>query len=402
MTGLRADLDQFVGWVHHISTNGFGTLYGPTDAGPVSFGPVMGYIWGTLSLVQPAFATVADAADPATRILMKLPATLADYGIAALVWYALRDRPRWAAIGVAAVMLHPVVFYVSAWWGQYESIFMLLGLGAAVAAVSGRNGLAAALIAASLMTKPQAIPFLVPFAAWFWAMGGVREVAKAALIGAGVIALLWIPFIPSGGPVFYMNSVRDYSSGVFAILSLRAWNPWWLVQEVAGHGQFIADDVPFLGPLTLRHVGYLITAVLSVLIGIAVVRDPSPRRLCLALAASSFVFFTFMTQMHERYAYAAFVLLIPLLDIRAVRWIWLIFGTVLTFNLFSAAPATAAMQRLLPTMGTIPIIGSILLTIATLVLVRLAVRQARVECGSDLARPTEPYHDRNEIQGQAS
>ena len=69
-------------------------------------------------------------------------------------------------------MLHPVVFYVSAWWGQYDSIFVLSGLGALVAALNGRNGLAAALLAVSLMTKPQAIPFLVPFAAWFWATGG--------------------------------------------------------------------------------------------------------------------------------------------------------------------------------------------------------------------------------------
>lgn len=374
MTGLRDDLDQFVGWVHHIATNGFGTLYGPTDAGPVSFGPVMAYIWGALSVIQPMFATVADASDPGIRVLMKLPATLADYGIAALIFSVLRDRPRLAAIGVAAVMLHPVVFYVSAWWGQYESIYVLLGLGAAVAAIGRRNGLAAALVAAALMTKPQAIPFLIPFAAWFWANGGIREVARAALIGSAVIAVLWIPFIPAGGPAFYVNSVREYSSGVFAILSLRAWNPWWLLQEAVVHGDFIADDVPFFGPLTLRHVGYLVTAVLSVLIAIAVIRDPSPRRLFLALAASTFVFFTFMTQMHERYAYAAFILLIPLLDMRAVRWIWLVFGTVLTFNLFSAAPATAAMQRAIPKAGAIPVVGSFLLTICSVATLLLTTR----------------------------
>jgi Gpi18-like mannosyltransferase len=371
-TGLRDDLDQFVGWVHHIATEGLSTLYGPTEAGPVSFGPVMAYIWGALSAIQPGFTAVTDGADPATRILMKLPATLADYGIAALIWYALRDRPRWAAIGIAAVMLHPVVFYVSAWWGQYESIFMLSGLGAAVAAASGRNGLAAALVAASLMTKPQAIPFLIPFAAWFWATGGIREVGKAALIGLVVIVTLWVPFIPADGPAFYLRSVGEYSSGVFAILSLRAWNSWWLLQEAAARGDFIRDDVAFFGPLALRHVGYLVTAVLSILIAAAVVRDPSPRRLFLALAASSFVFFTFMTQMHERYAYAAFILMIPLLVIRAVRWIWLIFGTVLMLNLFSAVPATVAMQELLPKAGTIPIIGSVILTgccTATLLLV---------------------------------
>jgi Gpi18-like mannosyltransferase len=375
MTGLPDDLDQFVKWVHHIATVGFETLYGPTGGGPVSFGPVMAYIWGLLSLVQPAFATATDSSDLAIRVLMKLPATIADYGIAALVWYALRERPRWAAIGVAAVMLHPVVFYVSAWWGQYESIFMLFGLGAAVAAASGRNGLAAALVAVSLMTKPQAIPFLIPFAAWFWATGGIREVAKAAVIGLVVIITLWVPFIPADGPAFYVRSVGEYSSGVFAILSLRAWNPWWLLQEAAAGGDFIRDDVAFFGPLALRHVGYLVTAVLSVLIATAVVRDPSPRRLFLALAASSFVFFTFMTQMHERYAYAAFILLIPLLFIRAVRWIWLIFGTVLMLNLFSAVPATVAMQQLLPKAGAIPIIGSVILTVGCIAMLFLSIRR---------------------------
>ena len=66
------------------------------------------------------------------------------------------------------------------------------------------------------MTKPQAIPFLLPFAAWFWATGGVREVLRAAAIGLVVIVVLWIPFISAGGPAYYVSSVGQYSSGVFS------------------------------------------------------------------------------------------------------------------------------------------------------------------------------------------
>lgn len=377
--GLRGDLDQFVGWVHHIATRGLGSLYGPTEAGPVSFGPVMAYVWTLLATVQPAFATVADGSDPAIRVLMKLPATLADFGLAGLAGYALRDRPRWAVIGIAAVMLHPVVFYVSSWWGQYESIFALLGLAAAISAMNGRNGLAAALVAAALMTKPQAIPFLLPFAAWFWATGGIRGVLRAILIGLAVIVVLWIPFIGAGGPAYYIDAVRGYSSGVFAILSLRAWNPWWILQEIAGAGQFIRDDVPILGPIALRHIGYAITAVLSILVALAITRDPSPRRLLLGLAATSLVFFTFMTQMHERYAYAAFVLLIPLLDVRPVRWAWLVLGGALMVNMFAAAPATAAMQRVLAPSGVIAIVGSVVLTVTAMTLFVLASARASPE-----------------------
>jgi Gpi18-like mannosyltransferase len=376
MPGLVGDLDQFVAWVHHIATQGLGSLYGDIAAGRVSFGPVMAYVWAALAAIQPAFATISDSADPAIRVLMKLPATLADFGIAALVAYALRDRPRWAAIGFAAVMLHPVVFYVSAWWGQYDSIFVLSGLGALVAALNGRNGLAAALLAVSLMTKPQAIPFLIPFAAWFWATGGIREVARAAVIGLGVIAVLWIPFLADGGPIAYLDNIRYYSSGAFGILSLRAWNPWWLLQEAAAGGDFIRDDIAFLGPFTLRHIGYAVTAFFSVAIGLAIVRDPRPERLILGLAASVMTFFTFMTQMHERYAYAAVILLILVLYDRRAYVLWLVLGVVLTLNLASAAPATALIQRTLPHSGPASIVGSIVLTACTIGTLWLALRRS--------------------------
>ena len=374
--GLQGDLDQFVGWVHHIATQGLGSLYGDIEAGRVSFGPVLAYVWAALATIQPAFATVTDSSDAAIRVLMKLPATIADFGIAALVAYALRERPRWAAIGFAAVLLHPVVFYVSAWWGQYESIFVLSGLGALVAALNGRNGLAAALLAVSLMTKPQAIPFLVPFAAWFWATGGIREVARAAVIGLGVIAVLWIPFLADGGPIGYLDNVRYYSSGAFGILSLRAWNPWWLLQEAAAGGDFIRDDVAFLGPFTLRHIGYVVTAFFSLAIGRAIIRDPRPERLILGLAASVLTFFTFMTQMHERYAYAAVIFLLLVLYNRRAYVLWLVLGAVLALNLASAAPATALIQRTLPHSGPVSIVGSIVLTACTIVALWLALRRS--------------------------
>jgi hypothetical protein len=365
--GLRGDLDQFVAWANGIALDGLGRLYQDNPAGPVGFGPVMGYVWWALTLVEPGFAAATDASSDAIRILMKVPASLADVGLALVVGWAGRVRPTWAVVAAAAVLLHPAVIDVSAWWGQYESILLLLGAGAAVAAVNGRNGLAAAFVAAALMTKPQAVPFLLPFAAWFWATGygrgGVRggalELARTGLIGLAVMAILWLPFLGHGGPTAYLANIAAYQGEDFAFLSLRAWNAWWLVQEAAAGGGFIADDVAFLGPLTLRHVAYLLTAGLSLLVAAVIIRDPRPRTLLLGLATAVLVAFTFLTQMHERYAYGAIVFLALLLAERDCRWLFAALSVVFTLNLLAAVPPTDAIGAALPVSGVLGVAGSV-------------------------------------------
>ena len=367
--GLRGDIDQFVGWVHHVANNGLPSLYSGTAFGPVAFGPVMAYIWAVLAAVQPAFATVTDSADPVIRALMKLPASLADLGLAAIVVFALRDRPRWAVVGAAAILLHPAVIYVSAWWGQYESIFMLTGLGAVVAAINGRNGLAAALIAGALMTKPQAVAFVIPFTAWFWATGfamaGIRggaiALGRAALIGLATLVVLWLPFLASGGPVRYVEGLGMYQTDVFRILSLNAWNAWWLLQEAAG-GHFLADDTIVLGPLAPRHLGYLATAVLSLVVAAAVARAPRPPVLILGVTASVLVVFTFMTQMHERYAFAALMIPVLLLSHRPTLWWWLAFSVTFFLNLVAAVPPSPDIGAWIPVSGPLGVVGALAMT----------------------------------------
>jgi Gpi18-like mannosyltransferase len=376
-SGLRADLDQFVGWVHAIATNGLGTLYGPNPAGPVTFGPVMAYIWAALAVLEPAFRTATDASDPVVRELMKLPASVADIGLAMLIAYALRGRPRLAVLGAATILLHPAVIDISAWWGQYESIYLLSALAAAILAINGRNGWAAAAIAVALMTKPQALPLLVPFAAWFWATGGWRGLVRAAAAGAIATVVLWLPFIAAGGPADYLRNVAQYQGGIFNILSLRAWNLWWLVQEAAAGGALVADDVAIVGPLTLRHVGYLAAAALEILIAAAIVRDPRPRTLVVGLVASVLVVFSFATQMHERYAYGALVFLALLVAEPWARWFGLAFGAVFTLNLLAAIPPTPEIGQWLPIAGPLGIAGSIAVLAMTYASLRALAASAR-------------------------
>jgi Gpi18-like mannosyltransferase len=353
--GLRGDLDQFVLWVHGIALGGLPNAYDQN----LSFPPVMVYVWAVLAAIQPAFQTVTDASDPGIRALMKLPASLADFCLALLVLYALRERLVWGLTAAIAILLHPAVIDVSAWWGQYESIYVLFALAAVVFALNGPDGLAAAALALAVMTKPQALPFLVPFAAWFWARGGLRGFGQATAIGLAVVVLVWLPFIPAGGPANYLRNLGEYQNDIFSVLSLRAWNVWWILQVVAAGGQFASDTTAVLGPITFRHIGYVLTGLLELVVFIAVLRDPRPRTLILGLAASTLTAFCFLTTMHERYAYGALVFLMLLLVERPIRALAIGFGIVFTLNLLAAVPPTPAIAELLPVDGALSLAGSV-------------------------------------------
>lgn len=376
-TGLRDDTDQFAGWIHHIAVNGLGTLYGETAAGPVTFGPVMGYIWAVLAGLEPGFRTATDASDVGIRILVKVPAVIADLGLAAVVAVALRRDPRWAAIGAAMILLHPAVIDVGAWWGQYESVYVLFAVIAAVLAVNRRSGMAVVALTLAVMTKPQALPLLVPFAAWIWSREGYKGLGRATAIGLAVTVLLWLPFTGNGGPLGYLANLAHYQGQIFAFASLRAWNLWWIFQVVIAGGGFIPDATALLGPLTLRHFGLAMAAVLEVLVAWAIVRDPRPRTLVLGLATATLCAFSTLTTMHERYAFAALAFLALMASEPALRWLGVAFGIVFTLNLLAAIPPTPLFAALLPVDGALGIVGSVTMLAVTSAAVLLLLSPRR-------------------------
>ena len=63
------------------------------------------------------------------------------------------------------------------------------------------------------------------------------------------------------------------------------------------------------------------------------------------------VFFTFMTQMHERHCTAAVVILVLLVVEPRSRWLWVALSIVFTLNLLAAVPPTAQIEGVLPVSG---------------------------------------------------
>jgi Gpi18-like mannosyltransferase len=384
--GLTGDLDQFVLWVHGIAVGPFSHAYDQN----LSFPPVMAYVWGVLAFLEPAFRTVTTSADPAIRAVMKAPASIADLALAVVVAWHLRGTPRWAVAGALAIALHPAVIDVSAWWGQYESIYLLGGAVAYVLAVRGHSSWAAVALGVALMTKPQALPFLVPFAAWFLARDGWRGAIRAGIVGAATIAVLWLPFVAAGGIAGYARNLAEYQGDIFSFLSLRAWNLWWLVQDWLAPGQFVGDTNAAFGPITFRTLGYLLALAAELAVFAAVLRRPSPRTLALGLAAAVLVAFALLTTMHERYAFGALVFLVLAFPDRRAAALAVAFGVVFTLNLLAAIPPTPGIDATLDVGGPLGIIGSIaLLAIVAAVAVELRAPAGEPERDPAAATPTD-------------
>jgi len=396
--GLTGDIDQFVLWAHGLATAPFGHAYDQN----LSFPPVMVYVWALLAWVEPTFRTVTTSAEPAIRAIMKAPASLADLALGLLIVWHLRATPRWALLGGAAILLHPAVIDVSAWWGQYESIYVLGGVVAYVLAVRGHSLWAAAALGVALMTKPQALPFLVPFGAWFLARDGWRGALRAAAVGAMVIAVLWLPFLAAGGIQGYARNLGEYQGDIFSILSLRAWNLWWLVQELLAGGQFVSDRIAILGPLTLRAFGVGLALAGELTVFVLVFRARSPRALAYGLAAAVLVAFCLLTTMHERYAFGALAFLVLAFPDRRAAWLALVFGVLFTLNLLAAIPPSVDIGAALPVSGPLGIAGSIaMLAVLCATVIGLwseASPSARRRTASD--DPPQPALERDAIPMQ--
>ncbi len=362
--GLAGDDNDFLAWARWIGTNSLSRAYDQ----PISFPPVLPWIWWALGGVAPGLLS-ATPNDAMALTLLKLPATMADVAIAGIVGWSLRSRPGWSVAGMLAVLLVPATWYVSAWWGQFESLYVLPILVAWLLVARGRPGWAAVALAIGLMTKPQALPLLIPFAAWYLRSLGLRGAVRPALIGAATIAILWVPFLAGDGPRHYLQSLSDYTA-TFAVLSLRAWNPWWVLQDAAGGGQLIAANVPIVGPGTLRWVGVAIAGLLELAVFAWVWRRPTASGLAWGLAAASLAAFIGLTTMHERYAYAALIFLILLWPNRLAVATWVVLAVTISINLVAAVPPSGEPGSWIPIGGIVGIAGAIAMTASFVVVLR--------------------------------
>ena len=355
INGGWGDLDQQAGWVHRLATD---EPFGAGYSLDMSYMPVLVAVYGALAHLVPRFATATDASDMLVRTALKVPPVLADGACAAAVYLLVCGGRRDRVSAALAVLLVPATWYLSSWWGQYDSIYVAAAMGVAVLAVRNRPLGGGVLLGLALMTKPQALFLAVPFIAWMLARWHFPRGVGAVALAAFVAAATWLPFVPWGGIPDYLRNLGNYENVLNPLLSVQAWNLWWLLQGAVGGSRYISDSTAVLGPLTPRMIGIVMTFVAEALIALAIFRLPTKERLLMGLAAATLVTFCLMTTMHERYAYASLVFLAPLLARPVVRVVWAILAVTVTLNIVAAAPPDQHPGSLIPLHGPVGVAGS--------------------------------------------
>ena len=138
--------------------------------------------------------------------------------------------------------LVPATWYLGAWWGQLDAVYVALCLWTGILAIHDRRWLFAVVLGLAMMTKPQAWFVAAPFAGHAIARWGMRRAAIVGLVAVAVALATWLPFVAYGGVADYLRNLDSYQIDQYPIMSVRAGNPWWIVQVAFGGDRFVPID----------------------------------------------------------------------------------------------------------------------------------------------------------------
>ncbi len=334
--GHTDDLVLFEAWLRDLSKHGLAEFFNHSNA---NYPPLhLLTLWAQGRLLDAAGVDLlSDASSSVIRFWLRAPACLADALIALLLYRECGRRAgRKAGLAAAGIyFLNPATLYISAYWGQVDSIHTLFILASLMALTRRRPLCAGFAIGLALLQKLQSIAFLplvlfdvYRYRRWSGAIGW--------LIGAGLsVSLVLAPFIQAGtaktakerAETVKMAIDRGYGVvGQYPRLSINAYNLWHignhhligdfnpphLLIRAAGDGQTsVADDAAWYLRLTWRRIGSMLFVLFTAGVLALYARRHSAEDRALAAAALGMGFFLFPTEMHERYAF-------PVLGVLAV------------------------------------------------------------------------------------
>lgn len=254
-------------------------------------------------------------------VVSKTIPLLCNLTIGILLFSWLRRKNAIAAIvGAALYLLNPAIIFDTSYVGQVDSVYTLF-LFLTLRCLTGRKYFLSMLYASlAVLTKLQSL-FLIPVVALVL----ITELAPKRLINVimkdfAAITTVMLPFIVSGTLGFVTDTVL-HSLNEYPHLSINAFNFWWplgyynvyyssIYYSIISSWQFSLSDATEIFGLPLRTIALAVFAAFTALVLYQVRKDRG--NMLLGSTSLAFAFFMLPTEIHERYLFPFFALIIPL------------------------------------------------------------------------------------------
>lgn len=357
-TRTTADLAAFRTWARMVHAQGITTIY---DGTRINYPPVLLYAFDAGGQVEAYLPAASRAGDAILTALIKLPSVLADILTAWLIAFWVRQRQS-AVLGVLACGLYlfnPAIWYVSAHWGQADSVYTLFLIASLVALA--RGGLFPAWIAYTLAlgTKMQSIAIAPLLFTVTLVKHGIRGLAGGVAIGILVAAVLTAPWLITGRIANVLQASFTLPTRIPQV-DVSGYNLWYLLLggDIRGVG---SELYPPNLPLSYQQIAVAMFGALVLLV-VRLVWRQRARAPAVPAAVLSMGLFMLLTEIHERYMFPVLAFLLmstaehqftgleAISWRRHLRWVYGVLSLTFLFNLVTIAVPT-------------PILGTSLVTI---------------------------------------
>jgi len=325
LQGYKVDLSTLSAWFYTAAEHGPRVFYEAAvwcDYPP--FNVYIFWVFGSLAKQLSLFGRSG------ILYVIKLPPILFDTATAFLIFVFLRKRVDFKSSIMAASLyvFNPATIFNTSVWGQYDAIYTCFLILSLVLIFESKPKLAVIAFTLGILTKPQSVA-LAPLIAFLIAKKyRWRGLAASALVSAGTVLAVILPFEWSN-PLDFLVGIYLEGYGGYPYTSINAFNLWALT------GFWRPDRETFMF-LDFFTIGWLMFGAVTALSLYTLYKRLDSREE-VSVLFSAFVllfgFFILPTRIHERYLFPAFsVLAMTLPFLKKVRPLYGVLTFTCLFN----------------------------------------------------------------------
>ena len=336
--GYEVDINCFLAWADMVFENGISKFY--TLEAFTDYPPGYMYILYAIGAIRDIFEI--PQLSTVSIILTKLPAILADMGIAYLVYKiaAKRMKESGAAWVAGIYLITPAIFVDSAIWAQVDSVFTLCIVLMCYLVTEKKLIPAYFVFALGILIKPQSLiftPVLLFGIIDQIFMESFRKDERSVFwkkfwinLGSGIAAILMIGLLML--PFGFGEALKQYTEtlGSYPYASVNAYNFWTMIGK-----NWVPQDETLFG-IAFKHWGTL-SIILAVVFTAFVHFKSREFRSKYYFSATLIltIVFTLSARMHERYIYPAIVLALVCFAARPRKKLFINFVLLATVSFFN-------------------------------------------------------------------